>query len=175
MCAPFIWSFISFSILHISVNWEMISTNNNCSCRTRFIFVECWVYWQYNSLSMSRCKSFATSSGAKPDDLSGQRFTDVSLCKSFVWYPSRVPFLGIDSPWTMWVNTKSSGTNPENLARYRLTNVSLFKSITKPPWCNGYRRRKWTRWHEFKSWPRLIAFHIALIPLGKVWIQLFFL
>ena len=36
------------------------------------------------------------------------------------------------------------------------------------PWCNGYRRRKWTRQHEFKSWTRLIAFHIALIPLGKV-------
>ena len=41
------------------------------------------------------------------------------------------------------------------------------------PWCNGYRRRKWTRRHEFKSWPRLVAFHIALIPLGKVSIQLF--
>ena len=41
------------------------------------------------------------------------------------------------------------------------------------PWCNGYRHRKWTRRREFKSWPRLIAFHIALIPLGKVWIQLF--
>ena len=41
------------------------------------------------------------------------------------------------------------------------------------PWCNGYRRRKWTRWHEFKSWTTLIAFHIALIPLGKVWIQYF--
>ena len=27
--------------------------------------------------------------------------------------------------------------------------------------------------HKFKSWTRLIAFHIALIPLGKVWIQLF--
>ena len=40
-------------------------------------------------------------------------------------------------------------------------------------WCNGYRRRKWTRWHEFKSWTRLIAFHIALIPLGKVWILSF--
>ena len=40
-------------------------------------------------------------------------------------------------------------------------------------WCNGYRRRKWTRRHEFKSWTRLIAFHIALIPAGKVWIQLF--
>ena len=41
------------------------------------------------------------------------------------------------------------------------------------PWCNCYRRRKWTRRHEFKSWTKLIAFHIALIPLGKVWIQLF--
>ena len=25
--------------------------------------------------------------------------------------------------------------------------------------------------HEFKPWMRLIAFHIALIPLGKVCIQ----
>ena len=33
----------------------------------------------------------------------------------------------------------------------------------------------WTRRREFKSWTRLIAFHSALIPLGKVWIQLFFL
>ena len=41
------------------------------------------------------------------------------------------------------------------------------------PWCNGYRHRIWTRQYEFNSWTRLIAFHIALIPLGKVWIQLF--
>ena len=40
-------------------------------------------------------------------------------------------------------------------------------------WCNCYRRRKWTRRHEFKSWTKLIAFHIALIPLRKKWIQLF--
>ena len=40
-------------------------------------------------------------------------------------------------------------------------------------WCNGYCLWKWTRRYEFKSWTRLIAFHIALIPLGKVWIQLF--
>ena len=45
-------------------------------------------------------------------------------------------------------------------------------SIREIHWCNGYRPRKWTRRHEFKSWTRLIAFHIALIPLGKVWIQL---
>ena len=31
-------------------------------------------------------------------------------------------------------------------------------------WYNGYRRRKWTRRCGFKSWPRLIVFHIALIP-----------
>ena len=30
------------------------------------------------------------------------------------------------------------------------------------------RIRNWTRLHEFKSSMRLIAFHIALIPLGKV-------
>ena len=35
------------------------------------------------------------------------------------------------------------------------------------PWCHGYRRRKWTRRHEFKSWTRLMAFHIALIPFEK--------
>ena len=34
--------------------------------------------------------------------------------------------------------------------------------------CNSYRRRKWTRRYEFKYWTKLIAFHIALIPLGKV-------
>ena len=40
-------------------------------------------------------------------------------------------------------------------------------------WCSRYHCRKGTWWHEFKSWTRPIAFHIALIPLGKVWIQLF--
>ena len=43
----------------------------------------------------------------------------------------------------------------------------------KCPWCNGYCHRIWTQRHEFISWIWLIAFHIALIPLGKVWIQIF--
>ena len=49
------------------------------------------------------------------------------------------------------------------------------KLVDKPSiiWCNGYRCKKWTGQHVFKSWMSLIAFHIALIPLGKVWIQLF--
>ena len=45
-----------------------------------------------------------------------------------------------------------------------------YHKVWRCPWCNGYPRRKWIRRHEFKSW---IAFHIALIPLGKVWIQSF--
>ena len=49
----------------------------------------------------------------------------------------------------------------------------LLIPLRRCPWCSRYRRRKWTRRLEFKSWTRLIAFHIALIPLGKVWIQLF--
>ena len=47
------------------------------------------------------------------------------------------------------------------------------ENVGRCPWCNGYRRRKWTWWPEFKSWTRQIAFHITLIHLGKVWIQLF--
>ena len=50
---------------------------------------------------------------------------------------------------------------------------STYTTNWRCPWCNGYRHRIWTRRYEFNSWTRLIAFHIALIPLGKVWIQLF--
>ena len=51
--------------------------------------------------------------------------------------------------------------------------VYIYILATHYIWCSRYRRRKWTRRHEFKSWTWLTAFHIALIPLGKVWIQLF--
>ena len=49
--------------------------------------------------------------------------------------------------------------------------IQIKKEVVKGG--NGYRHRIWTRRYEFNSWTRLIAFHIALIPLGKVWIQLF--
>ena len=43
--------------------------------------------------------------------------------------------------------------------------IIYFKTIIiRCPWCNFYRRRKWTRWDEYKSWNRLIAFHTALMP-----------
>ena len=38
---------------------------------------------------------------------------------------------------------------------------------------NGYRRRKWIRQPGFKSWTWLFVFHIALIHLEKVCIQIF--
>ena len=28
----------------------------------------------------------------------------------------------------------------------------IYTQQRRCPWCNGYRRRKWTRRHEFKSW-----------------------
>ena len=50
---------------------------------------------------------------------------------------------------------------------------ATYLTCSRCPWCNGYRRGKWTRRLEFKSWTRMIAFYIELILLGKVWIQLF--
>ena len=46
-------------------------------------------------------------------------------------------------------------------------------NLKRRSWCNSYRRMKWIRQHVFKFRTRLFAFHIAVIPLGKVWIQLF--
>ena len=46
-----------------------------------------------------------------------------------------------------------------------LITVTIINTIIinmRCPWCNGYCRRKWIRRHEFKSWTRLIAYHIAL-------------
>ena len=39
---------------------------------------------------------------------------------------------------------------------------------------NGYHHMKWNWWTEFKSWTKLIAFHFALILLGKAWIHQFY-
>ena len=63
----------------------------------------------------------------------------------------------------IWVN------NENTFCLYNFIKILLWRC----PWCSSYRRRKWTQRLEFKSWTRLITFHIALISLGKVWIQLF--
>ena len=61
-------------------------------------------------------------------------------------------------------NDKNNNVNGKYQKEYKTRHDSLRRC----PWCNGYRRRKWTRRHEFTSWTKLIAFHVALIPLGKV-------
>ena len=75
---------------------------------------------------------------------------------------------------------KMSNFFPRMLKESRLSIFILLRNLRfggarlwRCPWCNRYRRRQWTQRLDFKSWTRLIAFHIALIPLGKVWIQLF--
>ena len=80
---------------------------------------------------------------------------------------SYLPLFLLSFNFSLW----SAGTAKSNIRHVFYFWLSL--GLWRCAWCNGYRRRKWTRWHEFKSWTRLIAFHIALIPLGKVWIQLF--
>ena len=74
---------------------------------------------------------------------------------------------------TFVATTKWSEHTPSKKEYVSQFRALLIQLLWRCPWCNGYRRRKWTRRHEFKSSTRLIAFHIALIPLGKIWIQLF--
>ena len=47
------------------------------------------------------------------------------------------------------------------------TGTSSSSALWRCPWCSRYRRRKYTRWHEFKSWTRLIAFSHSTNTLGK--------
>ena len=51
--------------------------------------------------------------------------------------------------------------------------IYIYIYIYMRSWSNSYWRRKWTRWHNFKSLSRLLAFYQALISFWKVWIQLF--
>ena len=76
--------------------------------------------------------------------------------------------------WLICHKTKPNQTKPmpNGGIQWQSTNKSKH-TFGRCPWHNVYRRRKWTRRHGFKPWMRLIAFHIALICLGKLWTQLF--
>ena len=60
---------------------------------------------------------------------------------------------------------------PQNFLNFKFDKVEkqsiIYISIRRYPWCNGYRRRKWTRRHEFKSGTRMIAFSHSTNTLGK--------
>ena len=98
-----------------------------------------------------------TCLGGKSDKSPLSKQIVLNKTEFIAWYPSTKK--GYTKGSSIWV-----------LIRACLLSLII---IWRCPWCSRYRRRKWTRRHEFKSWTRLIAFRIALIPLGKVWIQLF--
>ena len=76
-------------------------------------------------------------------------------------------------PPQLKINTVTLQFSKDSSLNYPQSWYAIKQKKWRCPWCSGYRCRKWTRQHEVKSWTRLIAFHIALIILGKVWIQLF--
>ena len=43
------------------------------------------------------------------------------------------------------------------LLLFNSNNSAVIILINRCPWCNGYRRRNWTRRHEFKSWTDCIS------------------
>ena len=47
----------------------------------------------------------------------------------------------------------------------KIFDFSIIIIIISFPWCNGYRRRKWTRWHEFKSCMYVRAGRLAFAQL----------
>ena len=97
--------------------------------------------------------------------------TGASLSDCLVSYPGHLLKESYSSVVMQSVYSAARG-DWDKIILTQLCTLYHMKLRWRCPWCNGYRRRKWTRRHEFKSWTRLIAFHIVLIPLGKVWIQL---
>ena len=147
------------------------------------------VFWPICLLAFFRC--FTLYSGAYID----------SWTEPFIWITGVDCSYSVNHDWVQWLLTYSKyfllilpviGIEPatsrdfhsealSNQTSYPLYQVSLLDNsewifVTYKPrrcsWCNGYHHRKWTRRHELNP-GRDIAFHIALIPLGKVWIQLF--
>ena len=121
-------------------------------------------YWPPQPLRTSPCVVLVllgSSTGGLGPSLSG-------ICS----HPSIFSSTGLQTNWspTHWLPVFTELYNC-SIAHSIFGMACLIVIKWRCPWCSRYRRRKWTRWYEFKSWMRLIAFHIALIPLGKVWIQ----
>ena len=104
-----------------------------------------------------------------PLSSSSQPHQIYTLCKYFLPCSTFTVRLAPASKTTTEISPNYRKKQTTNMGEDKFLQTYIIKIL----WCNGYRRRNWTRRYEFKSWTRLIAFHIALIPLGKVWIQLF--
>ena len=153
----------------VHINWAlstclkiMLSTNYSI---TNYIYI--YIYHHHHVVPQSRIsltlsRHFSLSSIASSRS-SGPHPVSSHSC----WMYVRAGCLAFARPY---VGVHRSTSEPTGIDMPSNTNQLI---LWRCPWCSRYRRRKWTRRHEFKSWTTLIAFHIALIPLGKVWIQLF--
>ena len=139
-------------------------------------------FWSH--LVVWRERTFHLTCNMKTYDI--QRFLQLNYLKIFILNDTSLEWNPLQ--WSSVKTGIKHGLFSLKIKWQQISFISFMQSISIPkvdefvsqlhtywrcPWCNGYRRRKWTRRHEFKSWTRLIAFHIALIPLRKVWIQLF--
>ena len=100
-------------------------------------------------------------------NFSGPQLTDFLSSQSYI-----IVQRPLNRPHNLWNGMFDRDQAEITVMQFRGHSLLVHQSMSVS-WCNCYRRRNWTRRLEFKSWTRLIAFHIALIPLGKVWIQLF--
>ena len=158
MSTCFLWAWHLHRIQPVHGQGYILRSSTGCTCFS----IDGWV----EGLYVTRL-----SKETKPNDcIFNQCMKTLKCSQTFAYiYPNGFRYVKYSTAWNseLWV-----------FILFYYYPIQYLKNIIRLyckdcPWCNGYRRRKWTRRHEFKSWTRLIAFHIALIPLGKVWIQVF--
>ena len=145
------------------------------SCKNRASVFEWHKRFKDGRESVRNDERFGRSKEINTQELIGQRVRVRATMLRFEGSSGR-DFVGRGQHSSNRVSGISSRTMHQSISPSLLQTIWPKWASTqfrRCPWCNGYRHRIWTRRYEFKSWTRLIAFHIALIPLGKVWIQLF--
>ena len=124
-----------------------------------FILLQSLVRWQVSGHTATVLHFFSFQNLPKTAHSAFVYFTSSFFSKRFIRVQVVQSYLS--------TNIVKAGTNTYFISKWSIS--YKYRCLL----CNGYRRRKWTRRHEFKSWTRLFALHIPLMPLVKVWIQLF--
>ena len=185
-----------------SWRWLLTIPFSHLSLRVRSIMVSAVSHMLYQDLTTSGASTYLTLIILSPHFIPGDFKTSLVIHPHFIleglWttFSYFVPFLNNQPRRTLnhfpyfvqqpiHKNLMAYSTNSRQLWASEISaccikSYVLYQELREVPvvfgrcpWYNGYRRRIWTRRYEFRSWMRLITFHVALIPLGKVWIQLF--
>ena len=89
----------------------------------------------------------------------------IHLCMMYNWRPSLFKWLWHEITQQKLICHKTN--QPTHTHTHTHTHIEVLVL------CNSYFQRKWNWWPEFKSWTKLFAFAIVLIPTVTVSIQLF--